>query len=273
MDDPYYYGQIAAANALSDIFAMGGKVITAMNIVGFDTAHHKAEVLGEILAGGESKVSECGGVIAGGHTIETPEMLYGMSVSGIIDPNAIYRNNTPKVGDALILTKPLGMGIVTTAIKADMINFARLPDIVEILAQLNYKASLIMQKFKVHACTDVTGFGLAGHAKEMSAGAYTMSFEYDKLPIVPEALEMAQIGIIPAGSYNNLSYLEPKTNWKCKNKEPIFFYDAQTSGGLLIAVDKKDAKELQKRLIDEGYPHTSIIGEVEPFNGYDLQVI
>jgi len=273
VDDPYFFGQVAAANSLSDVFAMGGRVVTAMNIVGFDACHHDADVLAEMLAGGQSKVEECGGVIAGGHTIETPEMLYGMSVSGVIDPHRVYRNNTPQAGDTLILTKPLGMGIVTTAIKADMIEISRIPDIVTILSQLNWQASQIMQDFSVHACTDVTGFGLAGHAREMGAEAYTMAFEYGTLPIVPEAIEMAQMGIIPAGSYNNLEFLESKTQWKSPVEDRILFYDAQTSGGLLIAVAPAEAHALQTRLIDAGYPHTAIVGEVLPYDGVDLRVV
>ncbi len=265
VDDPYLYGQVAAANSLSDIYAMGGDVATAMNIVGFDACNQPPEVLGEILAGGESKIAEAGGVIAGGHTIETPEMIYGLSVTGFIHPDKIYRNNTPREGDLLILTKPLGMGILTTAIKSDMLDISDIEQVVGILAQLNKRASEVMREYDVSACTDVTGFGLAGHAYEMSnGGEHTILFEYDKLPILPEAIENASIGIIPAGSYNNQAFLQFKTSFEAKGVDDILFYDAQTSGGLLIAVAPKDDKELRDRLIDEGYEFASIVGEVLP---------
>ena len=264
VDDPYVYGQVAAANALSDVFAMGGEVITAMNIVGFDACHQPPEVLAEMLAGGQSKVEECGGVIAGGHTIETPEMLYGMSVTGLVHPERIYRNSSVRAGDILILTKPLGMGVLTTGIKADMVATDRIPAIAEILAQLNHRAAVAMRDFDVSACTDVTGFGLAGHAYEMGAGRVSMVFDYSALPILPEAIPLAQMGIIPAGTHNNLTFLRPRTQTDPGIEDDVLFYDAQTSGGLLIAVTPEDAPGLLTRLHDEGYPHAAIIGEAVP---------
>ena len=223
VDDPYMYGQIAAANSLSDIFAMGARVATAMNIVGFDGCNHPKSVLKEILEGGQSKVKECGGVVVGGHTIETPEMLYGLSVSGFVHPQKIYRNNTPRVGDLLILTKPLGMGILTTAIKADMLSLNSVKNIAHILSQLNYKASIIMQEYDVSACTDITGFGLLGHSAEMADDKVTIKFDLGSIPNMDEAKEMADMGIIPAGTYNNMSYLKNKVKYKYKafSKETI----------------------------------------------------
>ena len=271
VDDPYLYGQIAAANSLSDIFAMGADVITAMNIMGFDGYHHPKEVLGEILAGGQSKIAECGGVIAGGHTIETPEMLYGLSVSGFVHPQKIYRNNTPRAGDLLILSKPLGMGVLTTAIKADMLEKKSIGKIASILAQLNQKASMAMREFDVSACTDITGFGLAGHSYEMCGDKYSIVYEYDEIPILTQALPLAQQGIVPGGSHKNKAYMEPKTDFR-KDVDDILFYDAQTSGGLLIAVSPKDAKALKDRLIDDGYEYASIIGIVEKKAEFSLTV-
>ena len=265
VDDPYLYGQIAAANSLSDIFAMGAEVQTAMNIVGFDACNHPQEVLGEILAGGAEKVRECGGVVVGGHTIEAPEMTYGLSVTGLAHPDRIYRNDTPRIGDLLILGKPLGMGVLTTAIKADMLERNTVIRVAEILAQLNYRASLAMRSFDVSACTDVTGFGLAGHAYEMSGqGRVSLRFEFDRLPILPEAGELAAMGIIPAGTYSNRSYLESKARWEIETPDDILFYDAQTSGGLLIAVAQKEARALLDRLRNEGYEYAAIVGEVLP---------
>lgn len=262
VDDPYVYGQVAAANALSDVFAMGGDVISAMNIVGFDTCHQEADVLGEILAGGASKVAECGGVIAGGHTIETPEMLYGLSVTGLVHPDRIYRNHTVREGDLLVLTKPLGMGILTTGIKADMVDRDRIPEIAGILAQLNYRASVAMRDFDVSACTDVTGFGLAGHAYEMAGAHHTLSFVYDALPILPEAIPLAEMGIIPAGTHNNMEFMRPHLQREGKERDDVLFFDAQTSGGLLIAVQAEEAPALVTRLMDEGYEAAAIVGEV-----------
>ncbi len=270
VDDPYVYGQIAAANSLSDVFAMGADVTTALNLVGFDGCNHPKEVLGEILQGGLSKVKECGGIIVGGHTIEAPEMTYGLSVSGFIHPDKIYRNNTPRVGDVLILTKPIGMGVLTTGIKADMLEAKAVEKTADILAQLNYKASVIMREFDVSACTDVTGFGLAGHAYEMSAKKCTLEFDFDAIPIVDEAIELANMGIIPAGTYNNKEYISLHVDVKKEHKNEIFFYDAQTSGGLLIAVKECDASRLVKRLKNIGYEYSSIVAVVKKFDGKSL---
>jgi selenide,water dikinase len=273
VDDPFVYGQIAAANSLSDIFAMGADVLTAMNLVGFDGCNHPKEVLGEILHGGLSKVKECGGVLAGGHTIETPEMTYGLSVSGLVHPDKIFRNNTPKAGDVLILTKPLGLGILTTAIKADMLEDSSVEKIAQILAQLNFKASLIARDFNVSACTDVTGFGLAGHAYEMSGGKFTLEFDFNSIPIIEEAKEMASMGIIPAGTYANKDYVSLHVEAKKEYEDEILFFDAQTSGGLLISINQKEAPELLKRLKNEGYENSSIVANVKEFEGKSIKLV
>jgi selenide,water dikinase len=262
VDDPYVYGQVAAANSLSDLFAMGGRVITAMNIVGFDACHHSAEVLAEILAGGASKVAECGGVIAGGHTIETPEMLYGMSVSGLVHPDRIWRNNTPRIGDLLVLTKPLGMGVLTTGIKADMVDPEHIPVIADILTQLNHRASVVMQEYAIHACTDVTGFGLSGHAYEMAGDRVSIRIEYSTLPILEWAVPLGQMGIIPAGTHNNEAFLREQIEIDASIEDPLFLFDAQTSGGLLIALSAAEAPRLVRTLRNEGYAYAAVVGEV-----------
>lgn len=264
VDDPYVYGQIAAANSLSDVFAMGGVVATALNIVGFDSCHHPRSVLKEMLHGGESKVRECGGVIIGGHTIEAPEMTYGLSVTGFVHPQKIYRNNTLRIGDLLVITKPLGMGILTTAIKADMLENSVVEKVASLLATLNYKASCIMQQYNVSACTDVTGFGLFGHAYEMSFNRVSIAFDIHAIPILDEARAMADMGIIPAGAYTNKAYLSDKVEVRVAHKDEIMLYDAQTSGGLLIAVSPSDAPKLLRHLQDEGLSYSAIIAEVLP---------
>ena len=273
VDDPYYYGQIAAANSLSDVFAMGGEVKTAMNIVGFDGCHHPKGVLKEILRGAEDKIKECKGSIVGGHTIETPEMLFGLSVTGFVNPNKIYYNNTPKIGDKIILTKPLGAGILTTALKADMIGKKTVKKIVEVLSKLNYKASQIMKNYDVHACTDVTGFGLLGHALEMIANNFTMKFYSKNIPILEESFEMADMGIIPAGTYNNKSYLKDKVTFKAHLKDDILLFDAQTSGGLLISVGQKDANKMLDELKNNGYEDSAVVAEICQKEKYSLVVI
>jgi selenide,water dikinase len=263
VDDPFVYGQVAAANSLSDVFAMGADVLTAMNLVGFDGCHHPKEVLGEILAGGLSKIKECGGVLAGGHTIETPEMTYGLSVSGLVHPKKIYRNNTPRVGDLLILTKPIGLGVLTTAIKADMLDEKVIEKTAQIMAQLNYKGSLAMRLYDVSACTDITGFGLAGHALEMAGSSVSLEFDFSLIPFIEEAIDLASMGIIPAGTYNNKAYVSLHVKKIRAYEDDIFFYDAQTSGGLLISVNPKDAQKLLATLKEEGYEYSQIIGEVK----------
>jgi len=273
VDDPYYYGQIAAANSLSDVFAMGGEVKTAMNVVGFDGCHHPKEVLKEMLRGAEDKVKECGGSIVGGHTIETPEMLYGLSVTGFIDPKKIYYNNTLREGDVVILTKPLGMGILTTALKADMLGDEVVKKIALILSTLNYKASMIMKKYDVSACTDVTGFGLLGHSLEMISDRFGIEIYSQNLPILEESYEMADMGIIPAGTYNNKSYLDNKVEFKAHLRDDILLFDAQTSGGLLIAVSEKDSKKLLDELKNEGYGYSAIIAQITEKKGKEMVII
>ncbi len=262
VDDPFLYGQIAAANSLSDVFAMGADVKTALNLVGFDSCHHDKETLNEILRGGESKVKECGGVLAGGHTIETPEMLYGLSVTGTAHPNKIVRNNTLKEGDLIILTKPLGMGILTTAIKADLVGMDVILKVANILRELNYKASILARSI-ANAMTDVTGFGLLGHLYEMSADKMSIKIHFDKVPYLKEAIEMASMGIIPAGSYNNQEFLKDKVEKKreLSFEEEMILYDAQTSGGLLISLEEKKAFDLIEKMKNEGID-ASIIAEV-----------
>ena len=285
LDDPYLFGQIAAANSLSDVFAMGGEVLTALNIVGFDKKHHPDEVLVEMLRGGQSKVEECGGIIVGGHTIANKEMLYGLSVTGTIHPNKIYKNNNLQKDDVLILTKPLGMGVLTTALKNGLLEVDLINKIAAILGQLNLKASRLFKNFEVHACTDITGFGLAGHAFGMCDNKMSIEFDFQSLPIVEEALQLVQKKsiaivdkayklmtktIIPGGSLKNKAYLQGKVKNINDYENDIFFYDAQTSGGLLISVSQKDASALLQNLKDEGYEDSAIVGAVKEKQDYAL---
>jgi selenide,water dikinase len=271
VDDPFVYGQIAAANSLSDVFAMGGDAKTALNLVGFDGKNHHTEILTEILRGGMSKVQECGAVIVGGHTIETPEMIYGLSCTGFVHPDKILRNNTVHEGDVIILTKPLGLGILITAIKADLLDDATVIKVADSMKTLNYKASLIARDFDAHACTDVTGFGFLGHLREMSGGLTTIEVESASVPFFPEALPMASMGIIPAGSYANKEYLESKVHFKRNigaDLEMILF-DAQTSGGLLIAANAQNSQKIVERCFNEGIS-AAIVAHVLPKADTDI---
>ncbi|MFA5215127.1 selenide, water dikinase SelD [Sulfuricurvum sp.] len=273
VDDPFIYGQIAAANSLSDVFAMGGDAKTALNLVGFDGKNHPTEVLTEILRGGQSKAQECGAVIVGGHTIETPEMLYGLSCTGFVHPDKILRNNTVQEGDLIVLTKPLGLGILITAIKADLLDEPTVLKVAETMRTLNYKASLIAREFDAHACTDVTGFGFLGHLAEMGGGAKTIEVDANAIPFFPEALPMASMGIIPAGSYANKEYLESKVHFKRRigaDMEMILF-DAQTSGGLLIAATPENAQKITERCLNEGIP-ASLVAQVVAKTDTDIIV-
>ena len=266
VDDPYIYGQIAAANALSDVFAMGAEVKTAMNIVGFDKKNLSKEALGLILNGGNEKIKECGGVLLGGHTIESPEMYYGLSVTGMIHPKDIIRNNTPKIGHVLVLTKPIGMGILTTAIKRDLIELSLIKDYAKIMASLNYLPSKIMRKYEVSSCTDITGFGLMGHALECTNDLVSFSISASNVPIVTEAIDLASNDVIPGGTKRNIKYVEDKILYM--NDLPAYtralLCDAQTSGGLLIAMKESDAKEYIKELEELSFGYASIIGQVIP---------
>lgn len=273
VDDPFVYGQIAAANSLSDVFAMGGDPKTALNIVGFDGKNHTTEILTEILRGGQSKVAECGAVIVGGHTIETPEMMYGLSCTGFVHPERILRNNTLQEGDLIVLTKPLGLGILITAIKADLLDDAAVMRTAETMRTLNYKASLIAREFGAHACTDVTGFGFLGHLHEMAGGKHTIEVESYSVPYFPEALPMASMGIIPAGSYANREYLEGKVRFArdIGADMEMLLFDAQTSGGLLIAATPENARRIEDRCRDEGIS-AAIVAQVVSKTDTDIIV-
>ena len=265
VDDPYIYGKIAAANSLSDVFAMGADVKTALNIVGFDAKNLHKDALGEILRGGNEKIKECGGVLMGGHTIESQEMIYGLSVTGMVHPEKIYRNNTAKIGHVLVLTKPLGMGVLTTAIKRDLLDESTRDEAIKVMETLNYLPSKIMKKYDVSACTDITGFGLLGHALESTTELTSYSIQCGIVPVMPRAQELANQKIVPGGTMRNMKYLEDKITIMCPtSKCKLMYCDAQTSGGLLIAMDPKDAKEYIKEVEELTYGYATIIGEVIP---------
>ena len=263
VDDPYSFGQIAAANALSDIYAMGAKPVLAMNLLCYPTCLSK-EVVQAILQGGAEKVAEAGAVLAGGHTIQDPEPKYGLCVSGFVHPKKVLTNSGAKPGDLLILTKPLGIGVMTTAAKADLLTAEEFAPAVQSMATLNKAPGEIITSYTIHSCTDVTGFGLLGHAYEMAAGSgISIRINAGAVPVLPKALELADMGILPAGAYANSSYVEAHVLFgkSVPRVRCDLLADPQTSGGLLVAVPKEEAAELLRRL-EEVTPWARIIGEV-----------
>lgn len=273
VDDPYIYGKIAAANALSDVFAMGAEVKTALNIVGFDKVNHSYEVLCEILRGGNDKLKECGGVLLGGHTIEAPEMYYGMSVTGMIHPKDILRNNTPEVGHVLVLTKPLGMGVLTTAIKRDKLGKNTMLEAINVMQTLNMIPSRLLKDYRVSGCTDITGFGLLGHALECSNAEATLAIEANSVPIMPDVFELASQDVVPGGTKKNMAYLKDKVSFSTQSeKYRLALCDAQTSGGLLISMHEDDAKVYLKQVEEATYGYARIIGAVVPRKEFGVVV-
>lgn len=266
VDDPYVFGQVAAANALSDIYAMGGDPKVALNIVAWPNCVNP-QILGEILRGGADKVAEAGAVLAGGHSIQDDEPKYGLSVTGFVHPDKILKNCGAKPGDVLILTKPLGTGIVNTAVKAELASENARKEVIQVMTALNKRAKEIMEKYEVHSCTDVTGFGLAGHSMEMAEfSGVTLEIDMGRVPIQPEAVEYAQMGLIPEGAYRNRIYTEEKIDTGSLKEYLLdIFFDPQTSGGLLISADSFAVEAMMKEFQEAGMETSyGIIGRVMP---------
>jgi selenide,water dikinase len=265
VDDPYTFGQIAAANALSDVYAMGGKPITALNVVCFPSKTMDLSVLRKILEGGIKTLGEAEVVLIGGHSVEDKEIKYGLSVTGTINPDLIVTKGGAKPGDNLILTKPLGTGIINTAIKAKMASDEAIEKVTNSMKTLNKDASHIMQAVGVNGCTDITGFGLLGHACEMvDASGIGMLFNANSIPVFSEAKSYAQSGLVPGGTERNKKFRNHQVNLD-PNLPPEMtdiLFDPQTSGGLLISVPSAKAFTLLDKLQDAGIQQAVIIGEV-----------
>ncbi|MEI7724762.1 MAG: selenide, water dikinase SelD [Bacteroidota bacterium] len=265
VDDPYTYGAISAANALSDVYAMGGKPLFALSIVGFPDRKLPIEVLQQIIKGANDKVTEAGIQVIGGHSIEDSEPKFGLVVTGIVHPLKIIRNSTARQGDVLILTKPIGTGIITTAIKRGIAEAGDAHRVMQVMSELNKVTAEIMAGFPVNACTDVTGFGLLGHLKEMVCGAGVKAVLYsEKVPILDAAWKYATAGAIPGGTKNNLDYVREVVEWKEGTPELLKYIlaDAQTSGGLLISLPENRAAELVTQLLSAGIRDAAIIGKI-----------
>lgn len=265
VDDPYCFGQIAVANALSDVYAMGGIPKTAMNLVGFPVKNMEIRVLQEMLKGGLHKLQEAGVVLVGGHSVEDSELKYGLSVTGLVHPKRVIIKKNLRPGDCLVLTKPLGTGIVNTALKGGLAGTELVSRVTGLMAELNRVAAEVMLEYEVQACTDVTGFGLLGHLAEMVVDSgFGVELESDQIPLIPEALEFASMGIIPAGSYKNKEFRAAWIDIQAGVTQSVqdLLYDPQTSGGLLICLPESRAEALLEALQQRGLRHCQIIGRV-----------
>ena len=265
VDDPYWFGQIAAANALSDVYAMGGTPKTAMNLVAFPIKDMDISVLRLVIQGGLDKLTEAEVVLIGGHSIEDKELKYGLSVTGFVHPSRVLTKKNLRPGDRLVLTKPLGTGIVSTAIKAGMASAHLTDKVTHLMASLNRDAARIMLNFNVSACTDVTGFGLLGHLAEMVCGSgMSVRVFSERVPVIATALEFASMGLIPAGAYKNREFREPMINFAetVERSRKDVLFDPQTSGGLLISVSGHQTGKLVEALKNAGITDAAQIGEI-----------
>lgn len=265
VDDPYTFGQIAAVNSLSDVYAMGGKPLTAMNIVCFPTKTMDMSILRDILLGGLNKMREANVTLVGGHSIDDKELKYGLSVTGLIHPDKVIYNTGAKAGDRLLLTKPLGTGIISTAIKAEMADDSVIAEAIRSMSRLNDRAAEVMMNFHVHACTDVTGFGLLGHGCEMVQETDVgMVIDHRAIPVFHGVKELIDVGMVPGGTYRNRDYRIAMVEKAESVPDYIMhiFFDPQTSGGLLIAVQGDEAETLLEKIHKAGVSEAAIIGEI-----------
>lgn len=265
VDDPRSFGRIAAANALSDVYAMGGTPRLAINLLCFPTCLN-LEIVREILAGGADKVVEAGAVIAGGHSIEDTEPKYGLCVTGFARPEEILTNSGAKPGDLLVLTKPVGTGVLSTAAKAELLTDGQLKEMIDLMSTLNKGAQEVMLPLKPSACTDITGFGLLGHVNELAEGSgVTVQLWADTVPFASGALELARDGIIPAGAYRNMDFTAGDTLEDSAVPREVLdcLYDPQTAGGLLFSVPERQLHALMGRMMDAGVPAVAV-GAVRP---------
>lgn len=275
VDDPYDFGQVAAANAISDVYAMGGRPITALNIVAFPIANLPKSVLAEILRGASDKMTEADVSLVGGHSIDDNEPKFGLSVTGTVHPNKVLTNTGAQPGDKLILTKPIGVGITTGAIKKGLVSQAEIAHVTKVMTTLNKTAAEVMVDFDVHASTDVTGFGLLGHASEIAQGSDVgIQIHAHDVPVLPRAKELAENGSIPGGTKSNYQHTADMVTYPTEmtQVEKWILCDAVTSGGLLIAVAEKDAAAMLKQM-QQKEVQAQIIGEVTEANKGKITVV
>ncbi len=267
VNDPYVYGQIAAANAISDVYAMGGRPVTCLNLICFPTKKLEPEVMHRLAAGALDKIAEAGAVLAGGHTVEDDEPKFGLAVTGVVHPEKYWANNGARAGDVLVLTKPIGSGVIFNANIKKWVSDQAMKECLDALVTLNKRAAEVMADFEIHAATDVTGFGLAGHGYEMAAGSdVRLEIRIEDIPIMREALEMYERGVTTGVNAYNRQLVEDHARFETDlphwHREIVF--DPQTSGGLLAALPEDQGADLRKALIDAGSSDTRIIGRVAP---------
>jgi len=267
VDDPYTFGQIAATNSLADVYVCGAKPLLALNLICFPEKDLPVEILKDILRGGADKVKEAGALLVGGHSVDDKEPKYGLAVVGIVHPDKVITNSQAKAGEILYLSKPIGTGILATAYKGGLITpqSEAYKNMVEVMTELNDKVLELMQEFGVKSATDITGFGLLGHALEMAiASKKVLRIYYHQIPIIKEALEFVKMGIIPEGDYKNLNYCKKfvKISPELTEEEIIMACDSQTSGGILFSVSPEKAQELEVKAIEKGLFFLKAVGEV-----------
>jgi len=265
VDDPYTFGEIAATNSISDIYAMGAKPLFALNIVGFPIRKVPVQILESILQGGAAKAAEANVSILGGHSVDDDEPKYGLVVTGVVHPDKVIKNSTAQVGDNLILTKPIGTGIVNTAVKAELVSEESMREAIRVMTTLNRAASESAVKVSVNACTDVTGFGLLGHLHEMTkASGVGAKIKFDKIPVITGVWELMDDWIIPEGVHSNVEFVQEKLELDSDLPEDVIYLlcDPQTSGGLLISVPQVKTDELMKTLTDANVETVALVGEI-----------
>ncbi len=272
VDDPYTFGSIAAANALSDVYAMGGEVLFALNLAAFPDDLDRA-ILSEILRGGAEKVREAGSIIVGGHTVSDEEPKYGLAVTGLVHPAHILTKGGAQVGDLLVLTKPLGVGLITTALKREQADPAHVSAAVQSMSELNRHASHLAQRFEAHACTDITGYGILGHGLEMTNASRAMfHLHFDRIPLLPGALDYAEQEIFPGGLNRNREFVTPYVRFadRIMAAQRAILFDPETSGGLLLALDPAQAQSYVAQAQSDGID-AHIIGEVADGSGINVE--
>jgi selenide,water dikinase len=264
VDDPYSFGMVAAANSLSDVYTMGGKAVTAMNLVCFPSDKMDITILSSILNGALDKLNEARVALVGGHSVKNDDLKFGLSVTGVVDPKKVITSSGAREGDVIILTKPIGIGIMTTAIKAGLVDSSVESRLIKQMVMLNKKAAEIMVAFRVNSCTDITGFGLIGHAFKMAENSeVSIEIFTDKVPFINGALEFCRMGMIPRGAYSNRNFYAAEVD-KNDVKEELMdlFYDPQTSGGLFISIPQQKAEEMLDCIKQAGYEEAAIVGRV-----------
>lgn len=274
VDDPYAFGQVAAANALSDVYAMGGKPLTVLNIVAFPISTLDKSILADILRGAADKVREAGATLLGGHSIDDPEPKFGLAVTGLVHPERVQKNAGAQVGDRLIITKPIGVGIMTTALKNQKLTDAEIDRVTQVMTTLNKTAAEVMADYRVHGCTDVTGFGLMGHAMEMAKGSGVgLRIDSERVPFLGRVRELAEQGTVPGGTKNNFKHVQDHVKFDDRLDEIArwMLCDATTSGGLLIAVHPEDEVSLLDSLIQAGV-EAAVIGEAVAEHQGEIEV-